>query len=335
MRYLFVCLLLFVSAFSVAQTPVKTSPIPIIFDTDIGPDYDDIGAITMLHAFADSGRVHILATVASSNYPRVAAVLSVMNTYFGRPDIPIGVPKGRAVTDADKQHWSDTLVARYPHTLKTNNQAADAVSVYRKILSEQPDGSVTIVTVGFLTNLANLLESKPDPFSPLNGRDLVARKVKHLVSMAGKFPTGDEYNVYRDVPASKLVFAQWPTPVLLSGFEIGEKIKSGLPLIQNEKIRNSPAKDVFRISIPLDKNDTAGRMSWDQTAVLVAVTGPEPYYSTVSGRLTMLNAKGTNGWDTTQTGHQYLVEKAPASEVTKRINNLMMHQPRRLQLPNR
>jgi hypothetical protein len=41
-------------------------PMPVIFDTDMGPDYDDVCAITLLHAFADSGKVRILATMAST-----------------------------------------------------------------------------------------------------------------------------------------------------------------------------------------------------------------------------------------------------------------------------
>ena len=51
--------------------------------------------------------------------------------------------------------------------------------------------------------------------------------------------------------------------VIFSGFEIGEKIKVGLPLIHNSAaIQNNPTKDVFRISIPMDKQDSLGRMSW-------------------------------------------------------------------------
>src|SRR3982750_2470383 len=74
----------------------SVKPVPIIFDSDMGPDYDDVGAITLLHAYADSGRAKILATVASTNYEGVAAVLNVFNTYFKRPGILIGVPKGSA-----------------------------------------------------------------------------------------------------------------------------------------------------------------------------------------------------------------------------------------------
>ena len=316
--------------FSAGQSAKKMTPVPVIFDTDMGPDYDDVGAITMLHAFADAGKAIILATIASTNYSNVAPVLSVLNTYFNRPAIPVGVPKGNAVSDADWQHWSDTLVVRYPHRIRSNAQAQDAVALYRQILDKQPDRSVTIISVGFFTNLANLLNSKPDQYSKLPGRELVSQKVKHLVSMAGKFPMGREFNVFKDTPASKTVFANWPTPILMSGFEIGEKIHSGLPLIQNKAIQRSPIKDVFNISIPMDKQDKNGRMSWDQTAVLIGVDGYAPYYTVKYGRLT-LNADGSNNWDSNGKGHQYIVEKMPVSQVEKKINDLMQHQPEKRQ----
>lgn len=307
-----------------SRTP--TRPVSVIFDTDMGPDYDDVGAITLLHAYADSGQARILATIASTKYPKVTQVLSVLNTYFGRPELPIGVPKGQAITAKDAQHWSDTLVARYPHKVRSNEEVPDAVTLYRQILAKQPDHSVTIISVGFFTNLANLLASKSDQYSKLSGRELVTQKVRQLVSMAGKFPSGKEFNVYMDTPASKVVFANWPTPVLLSGFEIGEKIHSGLALTQNTRIQRSPVKDVFRICLPLAKEDKNGRMSWDQTAVLVGVKGYAPYYTVKPGRLT-LNNDGSNGWDGAGKGHQYLVEKMPVPQVEKLINNLMQHQP--------
>lgn len=322
MRYLLLFLLL-VTYPALAQ---KQPSIKVIFDTDMGPDYDDVGAIAMLHSYADSGRIELLATIASSTYPRVVPVLSVLNTYFGRPNVPIGVPKGWAVTDADKQHWSDTLVARYPHALRTNDDAPDAVGLYRQLLAAQPDRSVTVLTVGFLTNLANLLNSGPDTYSKLTGRQLISRKVKQLVSMAGKFPSGFEYNVFKDSTASKTVYADWPTPMLLSGFEIGEAIKTGLPLVQNTAIRNSPVQDVFRISIPQDTNDKQGRMSWDQTAVLVAVEGTSPYYTTQLGRM-VIGPKGSNSWNKAGNRHTYLIVKRPPAEVQARINQLMQHQP--------
>lgn len=327
MRRSIVCFaLLSLGLFACKPLSDTARPVAVIFDTDMGPDYDDVGAITLLHALADSGQAEILATVASSKYPRVAPVLSVLNTYFGRPGIPIGVPKGDAVTDGDKQHWSDTIVANYPHQVQSNEQVSDAVAVYRQVLAGQPNTSVTIITVGFLTNLADLLNSPADQYSDLTGKELVSKKVKQLVSMAGKFSEGREFNVFKDVAASRKVFDEWPTPVLLSGFEIGEKIKTGLPLIHNSNIQNSPVKDVFRISIPLDPADKDGRMSWDQTAVLVAIKGSTLYYTTQNGRM-ITQTDGSNTWDASGKGHAYLIEKMPVADVTRLINQYMMHQP--------
>jgi inosine-uridine nucleoside N-ribohydrolase len=305
----------------------NSKPVPIIFDTDMGPDYDDVGAITLLHAYADSGQANILATVASTKYEGVAAVLNVFNTYFNRPDMLIGVPKGKALELKDKQHWTDSILRNYPHKIKTNNEVPDAVSVYRKVLGAQPDKSVTIVTVGFLTNLSNLLQSSPDEYSRLNGLELVRQKVKQLVCMAGKFPAGSEFNVNQDAAASKYTFAHWPTPVLLSGFEIGWRIHTGLPITRNVLIKNSPVKDVFRISIPLDPQDSAGRMSWDETAVLVAIKGHEPWYSLKRGKM-IVEDNGNNGW-TEGSFHFHLVEAQPPAVVEELINKLIMHQPKK------
>ncbi len=134
----------------------------IIFDTDLGPDYDDVGALAFLHAMADSGRAEILATVSSNKHELVAPSIDVINTYFGRDKLPIGAPKSSGVNLGSSQHWADSIVLKYPHRIKSTSEAPDAVTVYRKILNDQPDKSVTIVTVGFLTNLNNLLHSQSD-----------------------------------------------------------------------------------------------------------------------------------------------------------------------------
>jgi pyrimidine-specific ribonucleoside hydrolase len=318
------CYLLFAPVVIIAQQ--KPKAIPVIFDTDMGPDYDDVGAITLLHAFADSGYAKILATVASTKYEGVAAVLNVFNTYFKKPGIPIGVPKGKALELKDKQHWTDTLIKNYPHKIKSNDEAPDAIAVYRKVLASQPDTSVTVITVGFVTNLAGLLQSQPDRYSKLTGIQLVEKKVKKLVCMAGRFPQGSEFNLDRDAASSIETFNNWPTTVFFSGFEIGHKIRTGLPLINNDKIRNSPVKDVFRISIPLDPQDSLGRMSWDETAVLVAIKGYQPWYNLQQGKI-IINQDGSNGWNNEPSSHYHLVELESPATVQQLINKLIMHQP--------
>src|ERR1035437_4777146 len=132
--------------------------------------------------------------------------------------------------------------------------------------------------------------------------------------MAGKFPSGKEYNLAKDSVASKIVFEDWPTKVLFDGFEIGAKIKSGLPLIRNDKIKNSQVKDVFSISIPKSPEDSLGRMSWDEVTVLVAVKGYKPWFTLEKGRI-IIEDNGSNGWDYSGSGQYYMTASQPTEKV--------------------
>jgi inosine-uridine nucleoside N-ribohydrolase len=310
-----------------SQSGIKVkTPVKIIFDTDLGPDYDDVGALAFLHAMADSGKAEILATVSSNKHPLVAPSVEIINTYFGRAELPIGAPKTAGVNVGSSQHWADSIVAKYPHSIKSTDEVSDALNVYRKTLSSQPDKSVTIVTVGFLTNLSNLLNSQPDNISPLTGKELVLNKVRRLVSMAGKFPSGKEFNVYMDSAASVNVYNNWPGEIIFTGFEIGWEIRTGLRLIESPAI-NSPVKDVYRISIPLSAEDKYGRMSWDETAVLIGIYGTEGFFDTVRGKF-IVNLDGTNSWkDDPEGNHLYVKQKMPVKEMASFIENRMMHLP--------
>jgi inosine-uridine nucleoside N-ribohydrolase len=328
MRHIFLILINLIIFWGCANKPQEKSikKVKIIFDTDLGPDYDDVGALAFLHAMADSGKAEILATVTSNKHYLVAPSIDVINTYFGRDDLPVGAPRSRGVSLTAWQHWPDSIVSKYPHKIKLTSEVPDAVAVYRKVLASQPDKSVTIVTVGFLTNLCNLLQSKSDSLSRLNGLELILRKVKSLVCMAGTFPKGREYNIYTDSASSEFVFREWPGEVIFTGSEIGDKIHTGL-LIINSDIQNSPVKDVFRISIPLSAEDKYGRMSWDETAVLIAVYGTEGYFEKKRGTI-IINSDGSNSWKDSPEGKNYYVtQKMPVDDMSKFIEYRMMHIP--------
>jgi inosine-uridine nucleoside N-ribohydrolase len=322
------CLLHFEASSQKPGIPNKNA-VPVIFDTDIGPDYDDVGAMALLHAFADQGECTILATIASNKFKFTAPVLDILNIYFKRPGIPVGVVRGNAVDIGSSQKWDSMLVSKYPHELRNNEQAEDALTLYRKILGAAKDHSITIITVGFFTNMSNLLNTAPDQYSPLNGKELVKQKVKQLVSMAACFDNRmgifTEFNVKMDAPASQNVFDNWPGIIVFSGFEIGSKIFTGLPIV-NSSITHSPVKDVFEWNIPLDPQDKNGRMSWDETAVLVAIRGTVAYYDLVPGKI-ISKPDGSNSWDVNKQGHYYLKEKMPVAEITKLLDELIMHQP--------
>ncbi len=323
MRSIFALILSLCFEASIAQTAI-----PVILDTDIGPDYDDVGAMALLHAFADKGEAKILATISCNAFETTGPTLSVLNTYFNRPEIPIGIVKNNFPNQDCKQRWAQAIVAKYPHHLKSNEEAIEAVALYRKILSSQDDKSVIIITVGFFTNLADLLASSSDEYSSLNGRDLVLKKVKRVVSMAAGIGndgvSAHEFNVYADANAARKVFADWPTPILLSGFEIGEKIITGGRLIKNESIRQSPVKEAYQVALTSDHN-LLGRNSWDQTAVLVAIKGYAPYFNIKKVNFEIRE----DGRNVLITGEKfdYLTTKMPPVEVADVIEELMMHQP--------
>lgn len=317
------CFLLLMTTHLYAQQ----KPIPVILDTDIAGDYDDVGAMALLHALADKGDADILAVISCNAFATTVPTISVLNTYFGRPDIPVGVTKRNAPDKDCPQKWAEAIIAKYPHKLSSNAQAEDAVSLYRRILAKQRDHSVTIITVGFFTNLADLLASAPDQYSELSGKALVRKKVKRLVAMAASLPVGKtsgrEYNVYVDAKSAQRVFEEWDTPVVLSPFEVGEKIHTGIPLVNNAAIQNSPVKDAYAIALAKDKN-TTGRMSWDQTAVLFAIKGMQPWFG--QRKLNMkIEADGSN---TVISGEKFVwLELKEAAALQAEIEKLMHHQP--------
>ncbi|MFV1968987.1 MAG: sulfatase-like hydrolase/transferase, partial [Pirellulaceae bacterium] len=186
-------------------TPKSFVPIRLIFDTDIESDFDDVGTVAMLHALADNGEVEILAMGVSATSPLCAPCLDVLNTYYDRPDIPIGVLKGKGAKQWPSP-YNETLVKEFPHDLQSLEQAPDAALLYRKVLASQPDQSVVMVTVGFVTNFKNLLKTSGDEHSKLDGRALVAKKVRAWVCMGGAIPEGPEHNLVQDASSAAYCF---------------------------------------------------------------------------------------------------------------------------------
>ncbi len=308
---------------------VAQSPVAVILDTDIGPDFDDVGAMALLHALADDGEATILGVVSCNGFSTTVPTISVINNYFKRPEIPIGIGRGSLPNKNCPELWAEAIISRFPHNVKRNEDAGEAVGLYRKLLAGQPDKSVTIVSIGFFTNLANLLSSEPDQYSPLGGTQLVSKKVTKLVSMAaglGKEGKGfREFNVWVDADAARKVLTGWPTPLLLSGFEIGERIFTGEKFIGDMKIKNSPVKEAYQIALEANHKQ-AGQHSWDQTAVLVAIKGYEAYFN-----IRKLNFEITSdGTSLLIPGDRllYLTDKMPSQKIAEIIDGYMMHEPR-------
>lgn len=144
--------------------------------------------------------------------------------------------------------------------------------------------------------------------------------------MAAAFPEGREFNVFSDTKASKIVFDQWPTEIIFSGFEIGDKILIGKRLVKMN-VQNDPVKEVYETCFA--EGDQNGRQSWDLTAVLVAIKGYSPYYKIERGTVKVVKEDGSNDWTPNTKGkHLRLIEKIPHQQMAEIIENYTMHQPK-------
>ncbi|WP_051359709.1 nucleoside hydrolase [Adhaeribacter aquaticus] len=237
----------------------------VIFDSDPGGDIDDAGALAILHALADRGEIKLLAMGVVIGHKAAVPYVHAVNTWYGRPDLPIGTIKGKAPYARDE--YMEAVVAAYPHTL-TQETAPDVIKLYRKVLATQPDKSVTLIVVGPATNIYNLLNSAPDENSPLTGVELMRRKIKFYAAGGnggGGLPKGKcGFNYYTDLHAAngelRLLPSDFPT-VFAGG--------SGLKLEVGAALSQARPDHIIRKSYEAYYKGVAkDRYSWDQLRVL-------------------------------------------------------------------
>jgi inosine-uridine nucleoside N-ribohydrolase len=313
--------------FSIIQSQ---SQIKIIFDTDFGGDADDLGALAMLHHFVDRQECELLAIMCWSTEKYAVPAIDAVNRFYSNPDIPIGVRKDSVIiTD---WNYNKPIVDKLGSEL-TFNDVPDATQLYRKILAQEEDTSVVIVTVGPLMNIKKLLESQPDRYSGLSGKELVHLKVQKFVIMGGKFPAGkNEWNFNGNMSGvTKTVLDHIDLPVVFSGFELGVQIKTGH--VFNDLDKNHPLYIGFyhfSKNAPWMKQYYEGKIlnnsSFDQTAVLYAVkNGEEMFWNKVENGYCKVDENGDNEWIFGQkSNHSYLKLVQDKNDLAGLIETLML-----------
>ena len=318
-----------------AVVPIDTGaaepPTPIIFDTDMDSDCDDAAALAMVHALADRGEIEILGTMVSSKHPWSAPCTDAINTYFGRPDLPVGVPKkpGGAI---QQSRFAQQIAEAFPHDTPSGEDTQEAALLYRAILTSQRDRSVTIVTVGDLTNLRYLIESTPDAISSLGGRELVEKKVAHWVCMGSRYPADLDPskwgNFKPDAESTVRAIAAWPTQITFTGGGgFAELLATGRRLAELPEA--NPVRRVYKLYFGGTAKD---RHSADQIAVMVAARGVGHPWKLVSQGHNHIFADGTHEWRTEPNNplHRYisaLAEGVDTADVVASFNELMLHTP--------
>lgn len=328
------------------------SPVPLIIDTDIGGggcmDVDDVAAICMAHALADNGEADILAIVQNTSPQHCAGVISVLNHYYGRDDVPIGAYKGNDLDpNAHFLPYVTELVTNFPSPIKNSSQVPNSVQVYRKALAAAEDRSVAISSIGLLTNLQALLQSGPDQYSNLTGPDLMAQKVKLLAVMGGRYPSSGSipecnlcgcYNgassgdSFTSSLSSAYVFSHLPpeVQVIFSGFNVGFHVQSGAVLSQCAPVEN-PCRAAF---INYEGGPNRSRYSWDPLTTLIAVRGVQAGSCSECTNCSGVNAvdarTGNNEWVPGPKSNESYIMLDDGAAAGASIDKLLCQQPKHL-----
>lgn len=290
----------------------------IIFDTDIGMDCDDAAALGILLNAHKRGECEILAITASTGRDGATATVNAICDYYGVNGIPVGRMKRMLQCDG-VNNYARAVMEKYG----TEDVETDAVPLLRKTLAEAAK-KVSVIAVGPLSNLEELLKSKADEFSPLCGADLVKQKVDKLYVMIGSFPQNfggkrfREWNLLQDVPAARYVIENWGTKKVYLPHEIGAAVFTEMG--QNENPVWYSMKN-FAIANDVDISNGYRRESWDPVTCMIALNENNPLFIyspegtvTVDGDCVTLFEEKTGGLD------KYLSVNSDLKGIEKLLN---------------
>ena len=311
----FLTLLACTAQSSNAESTVNTTAtksIPVIYETDMTLDVDDVGALAVLHGPQTEGKVTLLGVCYNEVHPLGPSVIDAINTYYQRGTIPIGIYKNYEGDFKEPDlsdyfsHERDFDVDNMPHD-PFNNIVGDAVAVYKHLLKTQADNSVVIISVGFLNNLNDLLK---DP----EGFKLVKSKVKLLAIMGGLHDDGFNLSRHNLVGQSQYVIQNWPGTVVIT--DDGGDMITGETLTSTTPV-NNPVRRAYELE--WEQGPNVGRSSWDQVTVLYAVYGTEYYVEDWDGDGSLKNGYS---W-TFKKGHRGYAAPKNDAQIEQEIERLM------------
>ena len=312
------------------QKEYKGVPL-VILDTDIGSSTDDLFTMEMAYRYEDEGRCKLLGIVVDREGEDYAALADVMNTYFGHANVPIGLERNGIKTPRvfiDYRNLYKLTTGKgepmFKQTVSDYSTLPDGWKLYRQLLASQPDHSVSICSLGFVSCLTQLLASEPDDLSPLSGVELVRQKVKCLYLMAGIFTSSEEpeYNFLQAPEFAKKFFELWPRDVdaVFSPMEVGNEIEYKPETVISDISRTDihPIKQVY-----MNYNCDTGQRMWDPMTLIQAVEGDAMFSLSERGIVSLTSKIGTSFTPSATGNHRYQKpgSKAWSDEMLEKIRS--------------
>ena len=302
-KYLFFVMAVFLLS-ACTRENVKPEPqlptVPlIILDTDIGSSTDDLFAMQMLYNYASQGRCYLLGVVVDRMGDTNAVVADIMNNYYGFPKLPLALERNGTYNryafinyTPIAQFTDDEGNLMFARTYSDYSVLPDGYVLYRRLLAQAPDGSVTIMLTGIPSTIANLLTSGADQYSPLSGVELVRRKVKRLYFMATKLTLGGEqnasigYNIGMHPEAASTLFELWPDEVdiILSPSAAGD----GVDYTPEQVISDINWTDTHPLKqVYMHYDCNTGQRMWDPMLPIQEIEGEGTFALSPRGHLTL------------------------------------------------
>lgn len=336
-----------------------TAPVKLIYDGDIGPDPCDFSTLSMLHEYHNRGMIELIGVVGETPDLYLASTFSIYDQLYGN-GTPIGSFNDRsddvpfslrvkttyaiATMFATYENQNKKIYERYGNEeTRTADDVPGPVEIYRQLLAEAEDDSITIYAAGQLYNFPALFASQADHYSSLNGEDLVCAKVSRFVFMGGYFPSSFENPFYLLMDraewnwwalgekgitrATMDTLAKMGKPITYVGYKVGLKVPVGRKIVRRLG-RDHPTSEAyfqFRLTYGGEGEDLASdNPAFDDVALYYVVEGGEGRFFDRNHGHAVINDDGANTWEPEGTSEGYLtllpgVEDELIDVITDRV----------------
>ena len=311
-------------------------PVGIALDGDLGNRIDAMLAVAMLNgltAKTEARRISLSVSQPSLVSAKLADIVATF--YRGRPaGVPtggvgaitegmLGMPEGRGPAEdkpalaalLDKKAADGTPLYSSPISGLVNT--AESAILIRNLLLAQHDGNATIVLAGPATGVVRMLglyRSGPQ----------ITAKCKQLVVAAGSFPAGQpEPTMKSDVAAARKLFAEWQTPIVAVGSEVGDALPYPGASIEKDFswAPAHPVVDAYRALKPMPYDAPASALA----AVLYAVHPDEGYFKLSDpGTISVLDDGRTRFTPGAEGTHRYLIADPAQKERITAVYTAMV-----------
>jgi inosine-uridine nucleoside N-ribohydrolase len=318
--------------------PARPPQLPgVIFDSDMGANIDAVLALALL--YGSGAKVKLVSvTVANANLQAAAFCDAMGRFYAGSKTLvksqyyaPVGLAEnGRPLPDVPM--LTKPLALRtvdgqpmFINDVRNINDTADVAIAMRNALVAQKDGEAVIVAAGPASNLMRVLAMP-------GNKQIVAAKTKVLIMAAGAYPDGPaDPRIAADVAAARHLFAEWPTPIVAVGCEVGNQLPYPAASIETDFAWSPehPVVEAYRAYKAMPYDAPSQALAAALYAVDAATASKELMFQLSDPGVIEVLAGGRTRFTQSASGnHRYLIANAARKEeIIKAYTTLASAKP--------